>query len=135
MTDIDLSDLRQTLDAIAADLTLQDDTQHARRLVLITALLSEAFRRYECRTTLVGGGAIEFYAPGAYETEDIDLVVEGLGKSSARLVLDPVFAALGFKKLPARHWAARMYSSRYLAVCWKIRSKRLRWGPIDCASW
>jgi hypothetical protein len=87
MTDIDLSDLRQTLDAIAADSTLQDDTQHARRLVLITALLSEAFRRYECRATLMGG------------------VVEGLGKSSTRLVLDPVFAALGFKKLPARHWA------------------------------
>lgn len=105
MTDIDLSDLRQTLDAIAADPKLQDDTQHARRLVLITALLSEAFRRYECRATLVGGGAIEFYAPGAYETEDIDLVVEPLVKSSPRLVLDPVFGALGFKKLPARHWA------------------------------
>jgi hypothetical protein len=105
MTDIDLSDLRQTLDAIAEDPKLQDDTQHARRLVLITALLSEAFRRYECRATLVGGGAIEFHAPGAYETDDIDLVVEGLGKPSTRLVLDPVFAALGFKKLPARHWA------------------------------
>lgn len=105
MTDMDLSDLRRTLDAMAADSKLQDDSQHARRLVLTTAVLSEAFRRCDCRATLVGGGAIEFYAPGAYETDDIDLVVEGLGKASARRVLDPVFAALGFEKLPGRHWA------------------------------
>lgn len=56
---------------MAVDPELRDDRQHARRLVLATAVRSEAFRRYHCRATLVGGGAIEFYAPGAYRTDDI----------------------------------------------------------------
>ena len=105
MTTKDLLDLQQTIDAIVADSELRDDTQHAKRLVLVTAVLSEAFRRHDCRATLVGGGAIEFYAPSAYATDDIDLVVEGLGQPLDRGVLNKVFTALGFKKLPARHWA------------------------------
>jgi hypothetical protein len=51
------------------------------------------------RATLVGGGAIEFYAPGSYATTDIDLVVE-LG---TREKLAGVFESLGLTRKD-RHW-------------------------------
>ena len=49
--------------------------------------------------TLVGGGAVEFYAPNAYTTTDIDLVVEG----RTRDAIDGVFTTLGMRR-QGRHW-------------------------------
>jgi hypothetical protein len=49
-------------------------------------------------TTLVGGGAIEFYAPDLYTTTDIDLIVDG-----ARDVIDAELTAFGFTRR-GRHW-------------------------------
>jgi hypothetical protein len=102
MTGSDLSNLRRMLDAIVANQGLQP---HATRLALVTAALSEAFRRSECRATLVGGGAVEFYVPGVFTTDDIDLVIEGVGRLPDRPLLDAVFSALGFHKMPDRHWS------------------------------
>ncbi len=53
---------------------------------------------------LVGGGAIEFYAPDAYLTRDVDLVVEDPAGAPVRDRLATTFDALGFTKLSGRHW-------------------------------
>lgn len=49
--------------------------------------------------TLVGGGAIEFYAPETYATSDLDLVVEG----RPRTEIDAALTAFGFDR-SGRHW-------------------------------
>lgn len=49
--------------------------------------------------TLVGGGAVEFHAPGSYATGDIDLVVE----RRTREAIDEVFTELGLVR-QGRHW-------------------------------
>ena len=64
--------LRDALDRLLA----QDGVPHVERLALAAAIVSEALRARGLEATLVGGGAIEFYAPGSYATTDIDLVVE-----------------------------------------------------------
>ncbi len=51
------------------------------------------------RVTLLGGGAIEFHAPDAYTTSDIDLAVEFRPRSE----LERVMRSLGFGR-SARHW-------------------------------
>src|SRR5688500_20347718 len=53
---------------------------------------------------LVGGSALEFHAPGAYVTGDIDMPVARDGLAPPRGAVDQVFAALGFRKGSARHW-------------------------------
>lgn len=75
------------------------DMPHVERLSFAAALVSTALAEFGMRATLVGGGAIEFYAPESYATSDIDLVVE----RSTREKLNDVFSRLGMKKI-ARHW-------------------------------
>jgi hypothetical protein len=53
--------------------------------------------------TLVGGGAIEFHAPGSYATDDTDLIVEGPRRESLRAEVERVFFDLCFAKR-GRHW-------------------------------
>jgi hypothetical protein len=69
--------LRNDLDALLAG----DELPHVERRALAAAIVSEALRARGLEATLVGGGAIEFYAPGAYATCDIDLVVERARRS------------------------------------------------------
>jgi hypothetical protein len=71
---------------------LQDatDLPHVRRMTTAVAIISTALRARGMEATLVGGGAIEFHAPGAYTTSDIDLVVEG----KTRVELDAALQAL-----------------------------------------
>lgn len=92
--------LGKVLEASAAD----DAEDHARQVAMVTAILSEAFEQNGLRCTLVGGSAIEVFAPGILKSGDIDLVIESTdGPPTARDRLDPVFADLGFKKA-GRHW-------------------------------
>lgn len=102
--ELPLNDLRVELDEILADERLQAPGRpHLRRLTLACAVISDALRRRGMIATLVGGGAIEFYAPGAYSTEDADLVVEASVGLLDRNRLHNVFADLGFTR-SARHY-------------------------------
>jgi hypothetical protein len=75
---------------------------HVERLVLAAAVITTALERAGMRATLVGGGAIEFYAPGSYATTDLDLVVEG----RTRKELGDVLVSLGMHR-SGRHWVLR----------------------------
>jgi hypothetical protein len=93
-------ELRAALDEVGA----AQDRPHVERLALTAAIVSEALRLDGLEATLVGGGAIEFYVPGAYTTSDIDLVVERREPvPDLEPVLHRVFAGLGFQKA-GRHW-------------------------------
>lgn len=88
------TDLREALDR-----WLAQDRPHHELLAGAVAYITEAFRRRGLQVTLVGGGAIELHAPGAYATSDADLVVEGATPDDLR----EVFESLGFGKRH-RHW-------------------------------
>jgi hypothetical protein len=92
---VDDRELSRLLDELQAATELP----HVRRMTTAVALISTALRARGMEATLVGGGAIEFHAPGAYTTSDIDLVVEG----KTRAELDAVLRALGFARR-GRHW-------------------------------
>jgi len=81
------------------DLTLRGSAPHVEKLTVAAAIVSELLRQSGMVATLVGGGAIEFYAPGVYVTSDLDFVVEGRTRSD----LDAVLRAFGFERR-GRHW-------------------------------
>jgi hypothetical protein len=89
-----IDELRRALDE-----AWNSETDHAERLLRTAAILQTALREAGMVPTLVGGAAIEFHAPGAYTTTDIDLVVE----RRTRAAIHEVFTAMGFEK-PTRHW-------------------------------
>ena len=76
-----------------------DERPHVERLTVTAAILAAALQNEGMRATLVGGGAVEFYVPGAYTTQDIDFVVEGRSRSA----IDAVFTSLGLLR-QGRHW-------------------------------
>ncbi|HEX2187670.1 MAG TPA: hypothetical protein VHG51_02170 [Longimicrobiaceae bacterium] len=99
-----LDDMREELDGILRDEgLLAPGRPHLRRLTLACAVISEALRRRGMIATLVGGGAIEFYAPGTYATDDADLVVQSVSGVVDRRRLHDVFSALRFES-SGRHW-------------------------------
>lgn len=69
------------------------DAPHVERLTGAAAVITRALEQVGMRATLVGGGAIEFHAPGSYATTDIDFVVEGWPREKIGRVL----GLLGFK--------------------------------------
>jgi hypothetical protein len=81
------------------DRTMAGDVPHAEKVTVAAAVLSEVLRRRGMVATLVGGGAIELYAPETYATSDIDLVVEG----RPRTEIDAALTAFGFDR-SGRHW-------------------------------
>jgi hypothetical protein len=98
-----LPQLREALDLLLGAGMAEDPVDHARQVAMITSIIGEAFEAAGMRVTLVGGSAIEVYAPGIFKSGDIDLVIESVSGSSHRERLDPVFAGLGFEK-SGRHW-------------------------------
>ena len=99
----DLADLRSLLYAAATAQPAGDPVERVKQRALAAALVCEAFRRVGLRVTVVGGAAIEFHAPGAYATDDLDLVIEGGSDPRSRGDLERVFTALGFTPR-GRHW-------------------------------
>ena len=98
-----VDDLREALDLLL-ELGMADDAvDHARQVAMVASMISQGFEREGFRCTLVGGSAIEIYAPGILKSGDIDLVIEDLRGRRTRERLDPVFEALGFVK-EGRHW-------------------------------
>lgn len=98
-----LDDLRGELDAVLTDAAVSEPASHPRLHTLACAIISEALRRHGMEATLVGGGAIEFHAPGVYFTDDLDLVVEPRTVTPHRTLLTAVFTTLGFIE-SGRHW-------------------------------
>lgn len=94
-----LDTLRRELDRLLAEHSLD----HVERFTLAAAIVSEALRVVGLEATLVGGGAIEFYAPGAHTTSDIDLVVERKSPVDFDDALESALAPLGFSQT-GRHW-------------------------------
>lgn len=89
-----INDLRNALDD-----AWNSDRDHVERLTLAAAVVATALRQAGMTATLVGGGAVEFHAPGAYTTTDIDFVVEG----RTRDAIDQVLTSLGMRR-QGRHW-------------------------------
>ena len=87
------SDLRQLLDEARSG-----DKPHVERMTIAAAVISEVLRRQGMQATLVGGGAIEFYASDVYTTSDLDFVVEG-----PRDAVDAALTTFGFTRR-GRHW-------------------------------
>jgi hypothetical protein len=99
-----LDNLRDELGAVLAEPLVPDDpVARVRRSARATSIVIDAFDRRGLRATLVGGGAIEFHAPAAYATDDVDLVIEQRFVPTFRADLAAVFAALGFTRR-GRHW-------------------------------
>lgn len=102
----DFSDLREELDEILADPELVGEEGHTERMARACAVICTAFDRRGLRATVVGGGALELYAPSRYTSGDNDLVVEYAGTRPSRKILGQVFDELGFErwKKSLRHW-------------------------------
>ncbi|HEX2081109.1 MAG TPA: 5-formyltetrahydrofolate cyclo-ligase [Longimicrobium sp.] len=79
--------------------TWSSDRPHNERMIWSAAIIATALHRAGMRATLVGGGAIEFHAPGVYTTTDLDFVIEG----RPRAEIDPVMRSLGMQR-QGRHW-------------------------------
>lgn len=88
------SELRRLFDD-----TMASNRPHVEKLTVAAAVVSEVLRLRGMQATLVGGGAIEFYASEAYTTTDIDLVVEG----KTRGEIDAALTEFGFQRR-GRHW-------------------------------
>ncbi|HET9983149.1 MAG TPA: hypothetical protein VFQ38_06170 [Longimicrobiales bacterium] len=93
--------LREELTALLA----ASGRPHVERLTVSAAIVSEALRATGLEATLLGGGAVEFYDPGADTTSDIDLVVERARPiADLEATLQDAFTSLGFARA-GRHWA------------------------------
>lgn len=77
----------------------RSNREHVERVVLAAAVITTALDRAGMRATLVGGAAIEFHAPTAYATTDLDFVVEG----RTREAIDETLTSLGMQR-QGRHW-------------------------------
>jgi hypothetical protein len=91
MTDLDL--------ARALDEAWHSDRDHVERLILSAAVIATALAQAGMRATLVGGAAIEYHAPSAYSTGDLDFVVEGRDRAA----INDVLTGLGMRQ-HGRHW-------------------------------
>lgn len=89
------ADLRQALEQTVN----AKDLPHVERFTFAAAIIATALERAGMQAILVGGGAIEFYAPESYATADIDFVVE----RGTREKLSQVFESLGLTRKD-RHW-------------------------------
>jgi hypothetical protein len=96
-------ELRAALDAALAGGLRDDPLEHAGQVAAVAAALWRAFRSVGLECVLVGGSAIEIHAPGIYVTGDVDVVLDGAGRTGVRDTADHALAALGFTRA-GRHW-------------------------------
>jgi hypothetical protein len=95
--------LRGALDAALAGGLRDDPLAHAAQVAAVAAALWRAFQSVGLECVLVGGSAIEVHAPGLYVTGDVDVVLDGFGRTGVRDTADAVLTALGFVRA-GRHW-------------------------------
>lgn len=72
-----MSQPRLILAAVAAEGLSREPARRAEQIAIVMGALTEAFRADNLRIVLVGGSAIEVWAPGAHVSDDTDVVVTG----------------------------------------------------------
>jgi hypothetical protein len=81
-----------------------DPLDHARQVAMVTSILFQELEASGLQCALVGGSAIEVYAPGIFKSGDLDLVIEDIkAPNRVRDRAGAVFETLGFKSI-GRHW-------------------------------
>lgn len=99
-----MDDLRDGIGTLLEPGLADDPVDHARQVALLVALLYQAFERVGMDCVLIGGCAIELYAPGIFKSGDIDLIIDPGGKRDGmRDRIGQVFERLEFKPR-GRHW-------------------------------
>jgi len=91
-------DLRGLLDEV-----LSTEEDRPKLVLKAAAIIEEALRREGLDAVLVGGGAVEIYAPGAYTTTDLDFVVPRRFGVPFEQAVRSAFTSLGFRR-GDRHW-------------------------------
>ncbi len=69
------------------------------RIEEVAALVCSTLDRHGIRAVLSGGAVVTIYTENAYESKDLDFIVEGLAKK-----VDSAMVELGFEKAKGRHW-------------------------------
>jgi hypothetical protein len=65
----------------------------------VAALVSTTLARHGIRSVLSGGAVVSIYSDNAYESKDLDFIIEGIAKKE-----DPAMEELGFRKEAGRYW-------------------------------
>jgi hypothetical protein len=94
----DEHNLRGLLDEV-----LSEEEDRPKFVLKAAAIIEEALRQEGLDAVLVGGGAVEIYAPGAYTTTDLDFVVPHRFGVPFEQAIRRAFTALGFRRAD-RHW-------------------------------
>lgn len=97
------AELRAALDAALAGGMAAEPVAHAQQVAAVAAALWRAFGSVGLECVLVGGSAIEVHAPGVYVSGDVDIVLDGAGRTGVRDTADDVLTALSFARA-GRHW-------------------------------
>jgi len=65
----------------------------------VAAVVSTNLARHGIRAVLSGGAVVSIYSHNAYESKDLDFIIEGIAKKE-----DPAMEQLGFRKESGRYW-------------------------------
>ncbi len=65
----------------------------------VAALVCTRLERHGIRAVLSGGAVVSIYSDNAYESKDLDFIVEGIAKT-----VGPALEELGFARKQGRHW-------------------------------
>ncbi len=95
-----MSEPRSALAAVAAEGLTTEPARRAEQIARVMSALTNACRGRALRVVLVGGSAIEVWAPGAHVSDDTDVVVTGAPSGGPPLPerAAAVFQELGFTK-------------------------------------
>jgi len=66
----------------------------------VAAMVSTTLARHGIRAVLSGGAVVSIYSDNAYESKDLDFIIEGIAKKE-----DPAMEELGFRKESGRYWS------------------------------
>lgn len=67
--------MEQIKNKLSEILLIEDIT---KRKVGLAAILTEVLKKYDIKPVVVGGSAVELWSMGAYKSQDIDFVAEGI---------------------------------------------------------
>lgn len=75
--------------------------------MVLAGLLTKYFEKYKVLLTVVGGACVQYYTEGAYETGDLDVILE----DDTRDIIEKVMSELGFKRTTNyRHFEHPLFS-------------------------
>jgi hypothetical protein len=66
----------------------------------VAAAVSATLDRHGIRAVLSGGAVVSIYSENAYESKDLDFIIEGIAKDEG-----PAMEDLGFRKEKGRYWS------------------------------